>query len=179
MLYLKTQTNTTTYLLIMSANENTAASVISASATAAKSVRLIKGMIADSSGHSEFSGTAEDAVKIIQENVQKHNKWVFLDNEPAFPQTDADFRDIRNRMEAGEIGEFTVTAALQGGQVPVKVVKDGVLNNLGKRRSIPQIAVTFDGERNKSGIIITGRSATLEKLKGHKQAIIAALEAAL
>lgn len=78
-------------------------------------VRLIKGMIADSSGHSDFSGSAEDATALIKENVQKHNKWVFIDNEPVFPQNDADFKDIQTRLETTG-GEFLVTAKLQGGQ---------------------------------------------------------------
>lgn len=141
--------------------------------------RLIKGMIADSSGHSDFSDSPEAAVEVIKENVQKHNKWVFLNNEPVFPQTDADFADIRNRMENGEVDEFLITARLQGGEVKVVRTTGAVINSLGSRRSTPQLAFTFDGERDTVKLVMTGRESMVEKLSAHKQDIIAALNEAL
>lgn len=159
---------------------STSAASTSAVAPAAMPKRMIRGAIADSSGHTDFNGTAEEAVELIKENVEKHNKWVFLGNEPVFPQGDADYRAIRERMENGEVDEFTVTAKLMGG-INLQTVKvaTGLTDKIGRRRSNPQLVLTLDGERKTAKLLVSNRKNVLPTLQTMKGEIIEAIDKAL
>jgi len=82
------------------------------------SQKMVTGMIADSSGHSDFLGTLDDAVKTIMDGVNTAGKWVYVNGNPFMfdnPKDEAEHARLRNRLAAEDKPEFVLTGSLQGG----------------------------------------------------------------
>jgi hypothetical protein len=79
---------------------------------------IVKGMIADSSGHSDFLGSVDDAVTTILDGVQTAGKWVYVNGNPFIfndAKNEAEQALLRNTLTAAENPEFLMTGSLQGG----------------------------------------------------------------
>lgn len=83
-----------------------------------KTQKIITGEIADASGHTDFSGSIEEAVAVIMENVRKFGKWAYINEKPfTFPnngsaQEEAEVYAVLNEAENPH---FVLTGKLQGG----------------------------------------------------------------
>lgn len=83
------------------------------------SQKIVKGQIADSSGHTDFLGSVDDAVKTILDGVATSGKWVYVNGNPHIIKDAKDVNERNNlaaALGAQENPEFVLTGSLQGGQ---------------------------------------------------------------
>jgi len=84
---------------------------------------VVKGQIADASGHTDFTGSIDEAMDLIMNQVTKAGKWVYVNGNP-FMFTDhslAEQKELRGMFENAENPTFMLTAKLQGGASKTKV----------------------------------------------------------
>lgn len=82
------------------------------------SQRIIKGQIADSSGHTDFEGNIDDAVNTIVEQVASAGKWVYVNGNPFISNNINDpieQNNLRDALLEDENPSFVLTGSLQGG----------------------------------------------------------------
>lgn len=85
--------------------------------TTLPSQKIIRGQIADASGHTDFEGDIDEAMNLIMDNVTKAGKWVYLNGSPFMFQTYGieEQEEVRNKLLNAEDPNFMLTAKLQGG----------------------------------------------------------------
>ena len=85
--------------------------------TTLPSQKIIRGQIADASGHTDFEGSIDEAMDLIMHNVAKAGKWVYLNGSPfMFQNYDlTEQQEVREKLINAEEPNFMLTAKLQGG----------------------------------------------------------------
>lgn len=144
---------------------------------------IVKGQIADASGHTDFTGTIDEAMTLIMEQVTKAGKWVYVNGNPFMFTNNsiAEQDELRNMLTTSAEPTFMLTAKLQGGaSVNVKVTGKPLSSVINKRRRA-HIAVSFRTLKGKPVIDVTAssRNGVRKKLQKHREEIIAAVFAAL
>lgn len=79
--------------------------------------KTVKGQIADASGHTDFTGTLDEAMETIMDMVKNAGKWAYLNGTPYIfnsfdPIEEKQARDLLNSVEEPS---FVLTGKLQGG----------------------------------------------------------------
>lgn len=146
---------------------------------------LVKGSIADASGHTDFVGTVDEAMERITTEVKNHGKWVFVDNVPQV-FTPGDAESVRNLRDAitQEGAEFTVTAALVGGAPAASGKAKAIYKAQGLTTSVKQdreatgISLAFkkDGDTMRCQVTVNN-GTSVARLAEHKDQIMEALTA--
>jgi len=150
------------------------------------SQKTIKGQIADSSGHTDFEGNIEDAMKTIVEQVSSAGKWVYVNGTPFFPTNINDpieQDELRNRLLDDENPSFTLTGKLQGGATTVfrsRTLKTPV-SSVFNSKNRPQLAVVVKKNHGKTyvDIVSSDYKNSRAKLAQHDTEIIAGIMSAL
>ncbi len=86
-----------------------------------KSNKIVRGRIADQTGHTDFSDTIPAAVRKIVEVMQGTPKWVYVNGAPFFFENGFDKVDEQNltdMLDESEDPTFVVAGALEGGKQP-------------------------------------------------------------
>ena len=85
--------------------------------------KIVRGRVADRSGHTDFEGTADEAAALVLDQNKNFSKWAFVKNEagemePFFFKTHSqqEVAQFKARLLAVDEPEFYVTGALTGGQ---------------------------------------------------------------
>lgn len=148
---------------------------------------VVKGQIADSSGHTEFSGSIDEAMDLIMNHVTKLGKWVYVNGNPFMftNKSIAEQKELRNMLETAENPTFMLTPELKGGApavatrtVTTKRPLRGVLN----ARNRAHLAVSIGRSKGKPHLDVTvtdyrGKKADLRKYRSHiLKAVFEALE---
>lgn len=83
------------------------------------SQKIIRGQIADNSGHTDFEGTIDEAMDTILHNVTKAGKWVYLNGAPFIFKTFGleEQNEVRNNLLQATDPTFLLTGKLQGGKL--------------------------------------------------------------
>lgn len=82
-----------------------------------KSQVIVTGQIADSSGHTDFIGSLDEAIEMIVEQSSKSGKWAYINGTPfMFQNHGLDEQDeLRKMLANADEPNFMLTARLQGG----------------------------------------------------------------
>lgn len=145
---------------------------------------VVRGQIADASGHTEFSGSIDEAMNMIMNHVTKLGKWVYVNGNP-FSFTNhsiAEQNELRNMLETSEDPTFMLTAKLQGGAVKMKtrVVKSPLSAVLSSRtRAHLAVSLGSSGGTPTIDILVSDFKGSKKKLADHKREILSALFEAL
>lgn len=117
-------------------------------ATANKKIKTVIGQIADSSGHTDFVGTVDEAVDTIVEQVKAAGKWVYVNGNPFIfgdPDDAAEINKLRNAFDVEDEPNFVLTGKLQGGASKRSVFRSRVINGPVSRmlntKNRPQLVV--------------------------------------
>ena len=152
------------------------------------SQKVIRGQIADASGHTDFAGDIDEAMDLIMDQVTKNAKWVYLNGTPyMFQNFDlTEQQEVRNQLITADEPNFTLTAKLQGGatkaKTPVAVVVRGeiskqpisrVLND--RRRAQLAVGVQTSGGKTTVDVVVSNYNGAKAKVSTHRTAILAAL----
>jgi hypothetical protein len=147
------------------------------------SQKIVKGQIADSSGHTDFSGGMDDAIALIMDQVKTAGKWVYVNGSPHIfnnVEDPAEEAALRETLEREEEPEFVLTGKLQGGASKTvtrqRILKTPVTSYFSSK-SRPQLAVVFKKNHGKTFIDIVGSNykGSRAKLAKYKANIIAAV----
>ncbi len=143
------------------------------------SQKTIVGQIFDASGHTDFSGTLEEAMETIMHQVTKAGKWVYLNGNPfMFTNYDlAEQNEVRNMLANAEEPTFILTAKLQGGskaKYNAKVTKTP-LSKILNSNNRAQLAVTVKRQGGKEyvDVLVSDYNGAKAKLSKHRAAILA------
>lgn len=146
---------------------------------------VIKGQIADASGHTDFEGNIEDAMKTITEQVASAGKWVYVNGSPFIPKgniTDGVEQDaLRNALLDDENPNFVLTGKLQGGAVVRNRNLKTPVSSFFNTKSRPQMAIVFKQNHGKTfvDVVASDYKGSRTKLAEYKEQILSAVHNAL
>lgn len=144
--------------------------------------QIITGEIVNDEGHFEFSGTINEAVRRIVNEVKNLKKWVYMNGEHKVYGNDFNSEDLALlKSDLRAAGSFSIQTALKGGATPkAKVRVKGVI----EKRPMSQLAkdpfhmgVRISSEKgvDKILVVISDYNGTGVKLKKYKELIASAL----
>lgn len=146
---------------------------------------VVRGQIADASGHTEFTGTIDEAMAKIMEQVTKAGKWVYVNGNPFMftaQHTLAEQAELRNMLTTAEEPTFMLTAKLQGGaaKVSTKVTKrplSSVLNT----RTRAHLAISMGTSKGEPviNLLVSDYKGSKSRLQKNREQILAAVFDAL
>lgn len=147
---------------------------------------IVKGQIADASGHTDFAGTLDEAMTIIMQQVTQAGKWVYLNGSPFMFQTYdlAEQEEVRQKLANAEEPSFMLTAKLQGGAAKCKVRSKLTKSPISKVLSPSnraQMAIGIDQSSGSPRISVTlsDYNGSKAKLSKYRTEILAAVFAML
>lgn len=168
----------------------------------------MQGEIADNSGHTDFSGDLNAAVRRIIEVVKETKKWTYVNGNPFFFQSNFDQADENRLQEALDTADeptFAITGELQGGakaQVPTthqKIKKninpnknkpttkiEGMISKkplssllVGKKRAHLAVCLTNEHGVEKLSVMVSDYNGIRGKLANRMEDMIATIVNAL
>lgn len=151
------------------------------------SQKIVKGQIADASGHTDFTGSIDEAMDLIMNQVTKAGKWVYINGNPFMftSHSIAEQNELRGMLANAEEPTFMLTAKLQGGAAAVASVKTKVtkspLSAVLNKNNRAQMAVSVKTVKGKPVIDLTvsdfagGRT----RLSKNREQILSAILSAL
>lgn len=145
---------------------------------------IVKGQIADASGHTDFAGTLDEAMDLIMQQVTKAGKWVYLNGSPFMFQNydHTEIQEVRDKLANAEEPSFMLTARLQGGAkvvapvVRMHTTKSPISKVLNANRRA-QIAVGLATKRGKNVIDVTvsDYNGSKKRLSKYREEILQAV----
>lgn len=142
---------------------------------------IVKGQIADSSGHTDFAGTLDEAMTIIMQQVTQAGKWVYLNGSPyMFQNYDlTEQEEVRQKLANADEPSFMLTAKLQGGAttcVRTKVTKSPISKVLSSsNRAQMTIGMKGRGASTKIDVTVSDYNGSKARLAKHREEILSAV----
>lgn len=142
---------------------------------------IVNGQIADASGHTDFTGTLDEAMAMIMQQVTKAGKWVYLNGSPfMFQNYDlAEQEEVRQKLANAENPSFMLTAKLQGGALPTikrKTTKRPISQVLGaSKRTQIALSVTKVNGKDVVNLTVSDYNGSKKRLAKHRESILRAL----
>lgn len=143
--------------------------------------KIIKGQIADATGHTDFAGTLDEAMTTIIDQVKNAGKWVYVNGNPfIFQNFDlAEEQGLKDMLMAEEDPMFVITPKLQGGAKKVstvyrrRVTKQPLSKVLGAG-TVAQLAVTVRNSHGKRfvDVIVSDYNQGTKRLSPHVDDIV-------
>jgi len=149
---------------------------------------VVRGQIADASGHTEFTGTIDEAMATIMDQVTKAGKWVYVNGNPFMftnKHTLAEQAELRNMLATAEEPTFMLTAKLQGGAASVAKIRTKVtkrpLSSVLNTRTRAHLAVSMGTSKGQPVIdlLVSDFGGSKGRLQRNREQILAAVFDAL
>jgi hypothetical protein len=142
---------------------------------------VVNGQITDASGHTAFSGTIDEAMETIMEQVTKRGKWVYVNGNPFVFKNHSlmEQDELRGMLTNVEEPTFVLTAQLQGGVAAVEVNTKVVKEPIGKTSKGNHLGVSVNTRKGKPVINLVVSEANKAKLGKNRSAILGAVFRAL
>ena len=80
-------------------------------------MKTVTGQVADATGHTDFTGSIADAIKLISEKIKNSQMWAVVNGEPFFSKgsDELDGEYLTNAFEQAENPAFAIVGELVGG----------------------------------------------------------------
>jgi hypothetical protein len=152
---------------------------------------VVRGQIADASGHTDFAGSIDEAMDLIMNQVTKNGKWVYVNGNP-FMFTDhslTEQNELRNMFTNAAEPTFMLTAKLQGGaaapkaklpRVRTQVTKSPLSRIITPRnRAHMAVSVTSKGGQQEIKVMVSDHNGSKKRLAKNRGQIMQAIFDAL
>lgn len=138
----------------------------------------VTGQIADSSGHTDFEGSPDEAMELIVEQVKSAGKWAYVNGNPFMFNDISDpneIQDLRNKLLDSDNPNFVLTGKLQGGRSSVvrsRVISQPI-SSFFNTKNRPQLAVVFKKNHGKEyvDVVMTDYKGSRKKLSAYRKKI--------